>query len=232
MKKYFMPRQEAAKLSWFKNFANKLAGYAAKYNISAAEITDMTLSVVFYEYWYNYSSQYIEYTRKLTQYKTELREGIPAGATASVPPTPPTFGPVPTAVLPGMFSRASALAVIIKKRSNYTEADGLDLGIEGSEDVSAFTKGTGIKPSILVQKVQGGKPEIVWQKLDSDGIDIWVDRGNGTFAFLATDTYPNYIDNSPLPISGAEVWKYKAIYRYGDDQIGNWSDIISTAVGA
>ena len=232
MKKYFLPRTEADKLTWLKNFANKLGTYATKYGITAAEVTDMQNSAAFYDYWYNYNTQYAEYNKKLTQYKTELRDGIPAGATASVAPVPPTCAAAPTSVAPGIFVRATSLAGIIKKRSTYTEADGQDLGIEGTEDNSSAARiEAETKPTISVRLIQGGKPEIVWTKGDFDGIDIYVDRGNNQFVFLATDTYPNYTDNAPLPTTGAAVWRYKAIYRYGDEITGQYSDIASIAVG-
>ncbi len=232
MKKSFMPRTEAEKLSWLKNFANKLSTYATKYGITAAEITDMKDAAAYYDYWYDYAAQYSEYNKKLTQYKAELRDGIAAEG-VSVVPTPPSFVAAPTAVQPGVFVRASNLAAIIKKRNNYTEADGNDLGIEGVEDTTSLAKkgSTETKPIISVRQIQGGKPEIVWTKGNFDGIDVYVDRGNNQFVFLATDTYPNYIDNAPLPASAA-VWKYKAIYRYGDDPIGSYSDVVSIAVGA
>ena len=34
----------------------------------------------------------------------------------------------------------------------------------------------------------------------------------------------------PLPATPT-TWKYKAIYRVKDEQIGNWSDMVSIAVG-
>lgn len=232
MKKYFLPRAEADKLSWLKNFANKLGTYASKYGITATEVTDMQNSAAFYDYWLNYSVQNSEFNKKLTQYRTELRDGIPSGATASVAPVPPTFTAAPTSVAPGIFVRASSLAVIIKKRTNYTQADGEDLGIEGTDESSSVAKmESETKPVISVRLIQGGKPEIVWTKGDFDGIDIYVDRGNNQFIFLATDSYPNYTDNAPLPATGAAVWRYKTIYRYGDEPIGNYSDIVSIAVG-
>jgi hypothetical protein len=52
---------------------------------------------------------------------------------------------------------------------------------------------------------------------------------NNQFIFLAKVTYPNYIDTAP--ITTAAVWKYKAIYKYDDEQTGNYSDIVSIAVG-
>ena len=232
MKKTYMPSQEIEKLIWLKNFANKLSTYATKYNITVAEITDMQNSAAFFDYWFNFGVQNAEFNKKVTEYKLELRNGIPAGATASIAPVAPTFGAAPTAVTPGIFVRATSLAGIIKKRINYTAADGKDLGIEGVEIIGAAHRSeSDIKPIISVRLVQGGKPEIVWTKDDFDGIDIYVDRGDGTFKFLGTDTVPNFIDTGALPATGASLWKYKAIYRVDDAQIGQWSDVVSVAVG-
>jgi hypothetical protein len=230
-KKYFIPRQELEKLGWLQNFANKLGGYAAKYGLTVGEVADMVAAAIFYAFWANYINQYNEYNKKLIQYRNELRDGLPDGATASVAPTPPVLGVVPSAVPPGIFKRAASIAAIIKNRTAYTEADGLDLGIEGSEAAKANLLDA--KPSISLRLVQGGKPEVVWAKAGFDGIDIYVDRGNGSWVFLATDTYPNYIDNAPLPAGGtAAVWKYKAIYKYDDEVAGDWSDVVSITVGS
>jgi hypothetical protein len=64
-----------------------------------------------------------------------------------------------------------------------------------------------------------------------DGIEIFVDRGDGVFVFLDMDTVPDYLDKSPLPASGTSVvWKYKAIYRLNDQQVGQWSAVASISV--
>ena len=229
-KKYFMPLTNMGKFEWLQNFANKIATYATKYGISTSEVADMVASALFYAYWNNYNNQYAEYQKKLTKYLAELREGVESGSTASVMPTAPIIGTVPPSVSPGIFKRAISLVNTIKSKTSYTTADGNDLGIEGVESSSRNLEAE--KPVIEIKLVQGGKPEIVWTKGDFDGVDIWVDRGNGTWVFLATDTYPNYIDTFNLPISGqSAIWKYKAIYRYGDDIVGLWSDVASIAVG-
>lgn len=42
---------------------------------------------------------------------------------------------------------------------------------------------------------------------------------------------PNYPDTTALPSAGqSALWKYKAIYRLHDEQVGQWSDVISTTV--
>ncbi len=63
-----------------------------------------------------------------------------------------------------------------------------------------------------------------------DAVDLWVDRGSG-FVFLAIDSEPDYNDTAALPAGGG-VWKYKGIYRLHDEQVGQWSDIVSVSVGA
>jgi len=62
-------------------------------------------------------------------------------------------------------------------------------------------------------------------------VEIWADRGDGKgFAFLAVDTVPDYVDTAALPATAA-TWKYKAIYRLNDEQVGQWSAVASIAVG-
>jgi hypothetical protein len=44
------------------------------------------------------------------------------------------------------------------------------------------------------------------------------------------DTTPNYVDTQPFPATKA-VWSYKAIYRADDAQVGQWSQVVTVAVG-
>lgn len=226
-KKPFLPLGDPDKQIWLTNFANKLNGYKGKYSIAGTDVTDMQNSAAEYTYWLNYLNQYKEYLGKLTAYKNELRDGVAPGSAASLEPVPPTMGVAPTVVDPGIFSRATSIALRIKAHNDYTLADGQDLGLEG-EEITADDLSS-IKPIIQVRLVNGGFPEIVWKKKSTDGIDIYVDRGTGNFIFLATDTVPNYTDTFTLP-SGAAVWKYRCIYRVDDAQVGQWSDIVSITV--
>ncbi|MCX6872808.1 MAG: hypothetical protein NTW21_03225 [Verrucomicrobia bacterium] len=59
-----------------------------------------------------------------------------------------------------------------------------------------------------------------------------LDRGDGKgYTLLAYDSTPGYADTTPLPATPAK-WKYKAIYRVGDERVGLWSAEVSIAVGA
>jgi hypothetical protein len=227
-KKTFMPRTDLEKQQWLQNFAAKLTSYQTKYTLAAADITDMQNGSVYFNYWLNYRNQYEVYFRKLTEYKNEIRDGVAAGASPSVAPVVPAMAAAPTAVAPGIFARASSLGSIIKMKPNYTVADGNDLGIEGAED---STNPQTMQPSISLRLVSGGHPEVVWQKHGMDGVEIWSDHGTGTFTMLAVDTVPNYTDTTALPAGTAQLWKYKAIYRLTDEQVGLWSDVVSITVG-
>ena len=66
---------------------------------------------------------------------------------------------------------------------------------------------------------------------DADAIEIWADRGDDKgFILATTTTAPGFTDTAAKPSTGA-VWKYKAIYRLRDAQVGQWSDVVSIAVG-
>ena len=226
-KTFYMPKDDAGRDLWLKNFANKLNLYATKYGITVAEVADMVASALHFSYWLNYKNQYEEYGRKITAYKNEGRDGIAPGATASVQPTPPVLPAAPPVAVAGIFVRATSIANRIKKHIAATEADIKDLGLLGEDTSYDFLNAV---PTMSVRLGNGGHPEVVWTKGPFDSLEIWVDRGAG-FVFLAMDSHPNYLDNTPLPAVGTgEVWKYKSIYRLKDERTGQWSSEFSISV--
>ncbi len=92
-KQPFMPRTDLGKKQWLDNFANKLPDYAVKYNIAAGEVTDTTNGAAYWTYWLNGKNQTDEHAKQFTQFKNELRDGIPDGATPSIVPAAPDLVP-------------------------------------------------------------------------------------------------------------------------------------------
>ncbi len=222
-KSYFLPADELGKLKWLDNFAAKLPAYAATVGVTAAEVTQTTADDAYFAFVVGAHNQHTKTTRDWTAYKTALRSGTTLGAM----PTTPALGVPPAAVPAGIFTRASSLAARIKKHPAYTESIGHDLGIIGAEQSVDVTT---MKP-VLNLTLQAGHPNLGWTKSGMDGVEIWVDRGTGTFAFLTIDTVPDYLDTAALPAAGASaVWKYKAIYRLNDEQVGQWSDVATIGV--
>lgn len=159
--------------------------------------------------------------------KNLLRDG---GAGTAEWPAPPTLDqPIPPAVLPGIIPRASAFVAHLKTHRNYTTAIEEDLWIVGA---SRVVDPSNWKPVLGVQ-MQAGHPVIVWTKGKAGAIEIWVDRNDGNnFVFLIVNTEPNPTDPGPLPAPGTSAaWRYKAIYRLHDEQVGHWSDVASISVG-
>jgi hypothetical protein len=222
-KAYFIPADEPGKRAWLNNFSSKLPADGPTVGVTAAEITQTTADALYFGFVCDAHNQHTQTTRDWTAYKTALRSGGSLGAM----PTTPALGVPPPAVPPDIFGRASALASRIKKHPAYTDAIGQDLGIIGAEQT---VDPTTMKP-ILVLSLQAGHPNVGWTKSGMDSLEIWVDRGTGTFAFLTIVTSTNYLDNAALPAAGASaVWRYKAIYRLNDEQVGSWSDVATIGV--
>jgi hypothetical protein len=167
------------------------------------------------------------YEQNWTAFKNQLRDG--GGGSADWPFNPALPQPMPPGVSPGIIKRLSALAAQIKTNSNYTEAIGMDCWLIGSKQI--------IDPStwkpVLSIQLQAGHPIILWTKGKAAALEIWVERGvDSPFTRLTINTEPNTTDTWPLPAPGTSaMWKYKAIYLLHDEQVGQWSDVLSVSVG-
>lgn len=150
------------------------------------------------------------------------------GASMGPLPIAPVLDDPPDAVAPGIFIRVPALAARIKKHPGYTESIGQALDIIGAEQ----TVDTANAKPVLKIDLRAGHPHLKWKKGAFDGVEIWVDRGDGKgFVYLATVTGPEYLDNAPLPASDqTALWKYKGIYRLHDQRVGEWSDVVEIVV--
>lgn len=115
-------------------------------------------------------------------------------------------------------------------QSPYNAATGLALGIEADEQGGPDLDT--VVPEIAV-KIVGSHVVIDWgwQGFGSrlDLIEIQVDRGAG-FGLFTYDTTPGYNDTTPFPAAPA-TWTYKAIYRKGDGQVGQWCAPVAIKVG-
>ena len=161
-------------------------------------------------------------------YERDGGDTAPAGQT--VPVLPAAF---PAAVPPGIVARFRALVKRVKAAKNYSAAIGQALGIEGTAQTAPDL--ALIQP--VITATLGGNHALVgwgWGGNSNflDMLEIQVDRGDGKgFVFLTYDTTPNYTDTTPLPATPTK-WKYRAIYRVGDAQVGIWSNTVEITVGA
>ena len=167
-------------------------------------------------------------SQQWTGWKNLTRGGGPVPIAGA--PVPPVFPAVVVPVAPGVEARFRALVKLIKANPNYNETMGQVLGIEGSHstapDLSTIQ-------AIITASVQGNAVFVGWgwqgQSAFLDMCELQVDRGTG-WTLLAFDTTPNYTDTASLPATPTK-WKYRAIFRVGDAQVGVWSNTVEITVG-
>lgn len=222
-KDHYMPKSDQERSVWMNNLNSKFTTWATTLGFTAADVTALNNDTLMFAYLLVITEVFNTAKEQRVAYKNLIKNG-PIGSPGGALPTAPTVPVAPTAVAPGILPRISLLVARIKASPAYTEAIGKDMGIVGAEQT---TDPTQMKPVIkLVMK--GGLVELQWQKGESDGVRIEVDRGTGTWSFLAIDTVPHYPDTTP--ITAPATWKYRAMYLMADEPVGLWSDVASIAV--
>lgn len=219
--------QLAALLS---NFSGKIDNYASLLELSAAEVTEAKADSNYFAYVIDVQNRVKQHSKDWTSYKNLLRSSIKKVSLGATPVwvLPPSAPPAANADISG---RTAKLIQRIKNHKAYTEAIGHDLGIIAITATATAADFAAMKPVLKVHLV-AGQPILQWVKGDADGIEIHKAEGNsGEYKFLDLDMHPHFADKAPLPAHGQSVvWKYKAIYRLGDERIGLWSDEVSVSV--
>jgi len=229
----YYPTRTADQVNWLVNWCNKLSTYATTLGLSPAQ-TSATLADAL---WLVYVLQawlgaIRTFSVACTNAATDAQTGdgtklcaLPAFA----PPALPTGG---TPVNTGALNRIFAVVQIIKESSGCTDAIASELGIVGSAatppDLNA------ILPVFTLARIPTGVNVLwTWQGNSAylDMFEIQVDRGDGKgYVLLAYDTTPGYLDTFPQPATLTK-WKYKGIFRVGDQQVSQWSQEVSITVG-
>lgn len=224
-KNYYLPQDDLGRSLWLGNFSKELPQFAAEVGISPQQVAQVQTDHQVFAEIVAYLNQQKGILESLTALKNQVRDGRqPLGGYPVFSP-PPSF---PPGAAHNVFGRLRLLVRSIKSSPNYTEAIGRSLkiiGDEPNENVAAW------KP-ILAADYKAGSPEIKWRKGKSQGVKIWVDRGDGSgFRFLAIDTFPNFVDKHPLPPQGqTALWQYQAIYLLKDSEVGEMSDVLEVIV--
>jgi len=225
---YLPSKDDQALAALLEQFSTAVGGYATALGLSATDITAQAADAAYFRHALGRQQLTLQHGQQWTAWKNALRDGGNGTAASAPAPLPLANGDAPAPVAPGVVPRFRAIVRRLKAASNYTPAIGTALGIEGAE---AAAPDLAAAQPVLDVSVAGGRVHVDWKKGDFDGVEIWVDRGDGKgFAFLAVDTVPDYVDTAPISATAA-MWKYKAIYRLSDEQIGQWSAVVSIVVG-
>lgn len=215
----------AAQLQTFKT---GIGAYATTLGVSPAQVTAQAADADYLGYIVACQGIMQGGSQQFTAWKNLLRAGgTPPAAGAPVDPVFPT---AVAAVALGVEVRFRALVKTIKAHPNYNDAIGQTLGIEGPQQTGPDLS---IIQPIIDAILSGNAVQVGWgwggNSAFLDMLELQVDRGSG-WIVLAFDTTPNYTDTTPLPATPTK-WKYRAIYRVGDHQVGVWSNTVEIMVG-
>ncbi|MBI5687476.1 MAG: hypothetical protein HZC54_20580 [Verrucomicrobia bacterium] len=221
---------DLAFLAQLRTFKNNVGNYAALLGVSPAQVAAQAADTDYFAHVVACHQAMQNNAQQWTAWKKLTRGGgISPESGAPVAAVLPAAVP---AVPPGIEARFRALVKQIKANANYNTSIGDALGIEGAQQAAPDL--AAIQP-IIELELSGGQIIIHWgwggYSAWLDMIEIQVDRGDGKgYVLLAHDTTPGYTDTTPLPTTPAK-WKYKAIYRVGDQRVGVWSQEVAITVG-
>lgn len=235
----YFPTNVPEQILWLTNFFVKLIVHGTALGLSAPQIAAAVADCRWLIYLLgSFRPAERAWAKANTDYLRDAKFG--EGDTVLVlpdfdPPTLPVADPAPgglPAVVPqkpGALSRIFALVDDLKKVAS--EAIATDLGIIGTE-MAPPPPPESFQPVIQVKRV-GAHIVIEWGwgglRDHVEMLQIQVDRGAG-WTDLAFDSTPDYNDTHPHPAT-LTTWKYRAIWRADDAQIGIWSAEVSVVVG-
>jgi len=222
-----IPRDDTSKLVLLQQLNAQLPNYASTLDITESDLAQLKVGLDWFDYSLKAQDTTQNYSHSLVALKNTLRDG-PKNTIINLPSLP-IFPPTPTSQpYADIFGFLGALITRIKYHKNYTDAIGKALKIIATP--SPGIDFASLQPALSVD-FQGGHPVLHWKNNSTDTIEIEADHGTGTFSLLTIQQTPGYQDNTPLPTSGTAVlWKYRAIYRIRDAQIGHWSQVLEVGV--
>jgi hypothetical protein len=227
-KSNYISQNDALFAGQMQTFKTNIGGYATLLGVSPAQMAAQAADADYFAYVVAGQETMQNEAQQWTAWRDLIRGG--GTAPASGAPVAPVLPASVPAVAPGVEVRFRALVKQLKANANYNVGIGEALGIEGA--VQSGPDLTTIQPQFEVSLV-GGQVLVGWgwqgQGHFLDSCELQVDRGQG-FGLLAQDTTPGYTDTQPLPAAPTK-WTYRAIYRVGDNRVGQWSNPVSIMVG-
>ncbi len=227
----YLAQNDDAFNAQLQTFKNVIANYGTLLGVSAAQITAQAADAASLDYTLKCLAITANGAQQWTAWKNLARNG--GAPPASGAPVAPTFPTAVAAVAPGIEVRFRAFAQLLKANSNYNETIGLALGIEGAHQTGPDL--ATVQP-VISAVISGNHVNVKWgwggNSAYLDLCELQVDRNDSKgFGLLAFDTTPGYTDTQPFPAAPA-TWTYRAIYRVGDNQVGQWSLPVSVTVPA
>jgi hypothetical protein len=227
MSNSYLPVSDADRVVWLNTFSSRIGQYATSLGLTTAEVTSVQNDASMFAYLVQLQEAGHQYWTAVSGLKKQMRSS-PQQSIAPAIPASPAVGPPPAAVRSGIFNRTVLLVARIKQNSVYTTTMGQDLNIIPT--VVPFNPND-MLPNLSV-RIESGHPLLKWKKGEADGVQLYVDRrDNAGFVPLAKVIRNTYLDTMEVPVNAfIATWDYKARYLVGDDEVGQFSPVISINV--
>jgi hypothetical protein len=223
----YLPVSDADRVVWLNNFSNRIGQYATSLGLATGDVASVQHDATMFAYVVQLQEAGHQYWTAVSGLKKQLRSS-PQQSAAPVLPVSPAVGTPPAVVNSGIFNRILLLVSRIKQSSVYTIAMGQDLNVIPTVTV---VNPNDMLPNLTI-RLESGHPLLKWKKGDADGVQLYVDRrDNEGFVPLAKVFRNTYLDTMAVPANTfTATWDYKARYLIGDDEVGQYSPVISINV--
>ena len=229
-KQDFMPGDDTGKAELFVQFRDNVGDHLATLGIlpTDPDIVQQAKDATYFRATVDLQQTMQAAGQSWTSWKNYVRDG--GATTVPTPALPALPGTFPPVVPPGIVNRFRTLRKRFVAIPACSPAIRQALGLDGPEMTPPDL--TTIAP-VITATLQGNQVLLGWdwggnsQFLDM--CELQKDSGSG-FQLLAMDTTPGYTDTTPLPATPTK-WRYRAIYRVGDAQVGVWSSVVEITVG-
>jgi len=224
-----IPRTDNELMVWLNNFSTSFGSHATALGFAEADVNSVKADAAMLNYLVgDLVPTYKAALQSRTSYKGLLMSG-PVGAPGGEPPPLPTTATAPALVTPGIVPRLRLLVQRIQLAPGYTDAIGLNLGINGPDGGATAAAEASAKPTAKAAALAGSQVRIDFSKGDSDGVQVECRRaGESGWQPLGTDNYSPFVDmRPPMEAGKPEVREYRLRYVLHDEPFGEWSDIVS-----
>lgn len=222
----WFPQSNAQRAAWFNNFATQFAALMAHLGFVAADVTAVENDNDVVQYGFEEGQNADNYADAVRSYRKQITEGDIGDPTPVWPAAPNILDPpiVPT----GIFERLDNLVKRIRVAPNYTNDDGLLLGIVGTASPGQESL-ENESPTLKAKAVPGNVVQVDFIRGKSDGIAVetqidnsidWTSAGS-FFKSPAELPIPAGPNNLPRAV------RLRARFLDGNKPVGNFSDTVN-----
>jgi len=221
----WFPQSNSDRAVWFHNFAVQFDNLATHLGFLPADVTAVSADDAIMQFMLTACEDADNYASAARSYRKQITEnGI--GDPVPVFPVPPAFGP-PAPVPTGVFERLDNLVKRIRVAPNYTNDDGVLLGIVPTS--TGPTPEGDLKPVIKPEVMPGSVVNVKFVRGQTDGIALEMQLDNETAWTPAGNFFksPAILDIETKADDLPRAVRLRARYLDGNNPVGQNSDTVS-----